>query len=325
MNRWRHSFILSSVTALGLYGLFILFSDYQVTLDAVTRLGWEGWTSILILSLLNYLLRFGRWQIYLRHLDHRIPSCLHLAYYCAGFALTTTPGKAGEAIRSFYLKPHAVSYGDSLAALFAERFVDLLAMVLLATLIVTYFPSYGWLIAITSVLLILLIVPITQSRRLSHFIKARHKRHISRFDGILERLAGLLRSSAVLLGWRQLYWGLAIGIVAWGAEGLGFFIVLATLDIDVSMMQAVSIYAIGILAGALSFIPGGIGSTETVMSLLLMAMGAELATAVAATLICRIATLWFAVAIGFLALIGLEIHGYSLGRMPFTHSDTDLK
>jgi uncharacterized protein (TIRG00374 family) len=247
-----------------------------------------------------------------------------LAYYFAGFALTTTPGKAGEAIRSFYLKPHAVSYNDSLAALFAERFMDLLAMALLATLIATHFPSYGWLIVITSVLLLLLIIPIVQSRRLSYFIEARGRHHASRINAILERLIGLLRSSAILLEWRQLYWGLAIGIVAWGAEGLGFFIILAALDIHIPMSQAISIYAISILAGALSFIPGGIGSTETVMSFLLVAMGADLATAVAATLICRIATLWFAVAIGFLTIVGLEAHGYTLARMPSTNSNTEL-
>jgi uncharacterized protein (TIRG00374 family) len=196
-------------------------------------------------------------------------------------------------------------------------------MVLLATLIATHFPSYGWLIAITSVLLLLLIIPIAQSHRLSDFMEMRGRHHASRLNTILERLASLLRSSAILLGWRQLYWGLAIGILAWGAEGVGFFIVLAALDIDIPMMQAISIYAIGILAGALSFIPGGIGSTETVMSLLLVAMGADLATAVAATLICRIATLWFAVAIGFIALVGLEAHGYSLARMSSTHANAE--
>ena len=63
-------------------------------------------------------------------------------------------------------------------------------------------------------------------------------------------------------------------------------------------MMAVSIYGIAVLVGALSFLPGGLGSTELVMGLLLVSLGVDKPVAVAATLICRIATLWFAVFIG---------------------------
>ena len=67
------------------------------------------------------------------------------------------------------------------------------------------------------------------------------------------------------------------------------------------------IYAISVLAGAVSFIPGGLGSTEAVMGLLLVLVGAEPATAIAATIICRLATLWFAVVIGVVVVGGIEI------------------
>lgn len=68
------------------------------------------------------------------------------------------------------------------------------------------------------------------------------------------------------------------------------------------MMTGVGIYAIAVLAGALSFLPGGLGGTEAVMGVLLVAFGADGATAVAITLLCRLATLWFAVALGGLAV-----------------------
>lgn len=55
------------------------------------------------------------------------------------------------------------------------------------------------------------------------------------------------------------------------------------------------------LAGALSFMPGGIGGAEGVMVALLMTQ-APAADAVAATVLIRLTTLWFAVAIGALAL-----------------------
>ena len=54
--------------------------------------------------------------------------------YIGGFSLTLAPAKAGEAIRSFYLKSHGVSYGDSLAAFLMERIMDVLAVLLIAGL-----------------------------------------------------------------------------------------------------------------------------------------------------------------------------------------------
>lgn len=56
------------------------------------------------------------------------------------------------------------------------------------------------------------------------------------------------------------------------------------------------------LAGALSFLPGGLGETGAVMGVLLVTFGANGAAAVAITLLCRIATLWFAVALGGVAV-----------------------
>jgi glycosyltransferase 2 family protein len=71
--------------------------------------------------------------------------------------------------------------------------------------------------------------------------------------------------------------------------------------------QAMGIYAVSLLAGALSFVPGGIGTTEGVMALLLAGLGAGAATLVAAPLISRLTTLWFAVALGLLAAARLGL------------------
>jgi len=76
----------------------------------------------------------------------------------------------------------------------------------------------------------------------------------------------------------------------------------------------VGIYSVSVLAGALSFIPGGLGSTEAVMVLLLTLVGVNTPAAIAATLICRLATLWFAVIIGGAVLAALEFNTNAAGR-----------
>ena len=63
------------------------------------------------------------------------------------------------------------------------------------------------------------------------------------------------------------------------------------------------------LAYRVSFVPGGLGGTELVMGSLLIVAGVDAPVAVSAVIICRLATLWFAVAIGLVAVVGIEIGG----------------
>ena len=106
-----------------------------------------------------------------------------------------------------------------------------------------------------------------------------------------------------------------MSLIAWCAEGLAFYYILVLLEIVVTPWLGIGIYAISILVGAISFIPGGLGSTEAVMGLLLIVIGASQADAVTATVICRMTTLWFAVGIGFIVLIWLEISGSYLSKI----------
>ena len=70
-----------------------------------------------------------------------------------------------------------------------------------------------------------------------------------------------------------------------------------------SALACVFIYAISTIAGAISMLPGGLGSTELGMSLLLRKLvGASVGQATAATFLIRIITLWFAVVLGAIVL-----------------------
>ena len=307
--RLMRPLLLSVVAGLTLYVGAMILGDAGAVSGAAGRLGLFGWMAVLGLSTLNYLVRFARWHWYLGRLGERIAAGRHLAYYLAGFAFATTPGKAGEAIRSLYLQRHAVSFSHSLSALFVERVLDLTAIMLLALSAAWAFAGARWPVAVCGLLVLGLLAlvrcPLT-ARVLDHW-----RDHAGALFG---HLAELLRASSLLLRARLLYGGLALGLLAWGAEGLGFWLILDRLGADVSPLTATGIYAAGILAGALSFIPGGLGSTEAVMVLLLGLAGVGTSEAVAATLICRIATLWFAVAVGLALVASLEATGLGVTR-----------
>jgi uncharacterized protein (TIRG00374 family) len=91
-------------------------------------------------------------------------------------------------------------------------------------------------------------------------------------------------------------------VLAWGAESMAFCLMLSWLGVDVPLTYGIFVYAVAMLAGALSFMPGGLGGTEGVMVLLLLWKGVAPAEAVAATVMIRMTTLWFAVVLGVVAL-----------------------
>ena len=75
------------------------------------------------------------------------------------------------------------------------------------------------------------------------------------------------------------------------------------LRLDLSLADTIAVFSLGSLAGALSFLPGGRGVAETSMTGLIRVLGdVPKAAAAAATVLIRLATLWFAVALGLVAL-----------------------
>ncbi|HET8701500.1 MAG TPA: lysylphosphatidylglycerol synthase transmembrane domain-containing protein, partial [Nitrococcus sp.] len=283
---------------------------------AAARVNGFSWLLILSLSLLNYGLRFLRWDGYLRHLGNRLAISRHLIIYLAGFALTTTPGKTGEAIRALYLKPLGVGYERSIAVLYTERLVDLISIALLAMLLVELpAPGYRWGAVIASIIAVALLL-LQRAPVLKALIRMIAYLPISQLRRALQGALDCLAQATALLHFRLLLLGIGVGLISWGAEAIAFYHVAHVLNIPINPMVAIGIYATAILAGALSFLPGGLGSTEAVMVSLLLLAGASLPAAVATTTVVRIATLWFAVVLGVTALIATEAsrRRYSLGN-----------
>jgi glycosyltransferase 2 family protein len=307
----RRIFIAVALVVAIVYVVVALATDAEQLKVALVQLGISGCILVLGLSAANYVLRFLRWQYYLGRLGRVLPTGPHLAYYLAGFAFTVSPGKAGEAVRSLYLRDHGVTYTESIAALFVERLLDLCTMVLLASLIVvdheTYRPLLGGVLALALIAVITVCQPIVP-----RWLDSYGTRTAGRVSKIAAVFANLLRSSRTLLHPRPLSFGMIIGLLSWGAEGIGFYIICHTLHIVVSPSTATGIYAIAALAGsAVFFLPAGIGGMEIVMTTLLVEQGATLRVAIIATLLCRLATLWFAVMLGIASALGIEFFKHS--------------
>lgn len=303
LSGWRYRALVASivVAALGYLGVS-MWSGIDDVFLALRRVGWAGLLIMLILSSVNYGLRFVRWQQYLGAMGYRVPWLPSGRIYLAGFALTTTPGKAGEALRSVFLKRWGMPYTHSLAAFVSERLSDLAAIVLLALFGLSLYPQMVGIVVVggAGVLggLLVLARP-APGKWLASWGRGRSGRGHS----LAMHLSKLLDEARSCHGPRLIVFATVLSGVAWAAEAMAFYWMLGWLGVEVPMAFAVFVYAVAMLAGALSFLPGGLGGTEAVMVGMLLWKGVSMPEAIAATVLIRLTTLWFAVVLGVIALV----------------------
>lgn len=303
LEGWRlRALIFSIVAATGGYLAFSLWGGWKDVIAAFVQIGLGGTLIALSLSLVNYGLRFIRWQMYLSQLGHSVAWLPSLRIYLSGFALTTTPGKAGETFRGVLLKQRGVPYPSAFAAFISERLSDLVAIVLLTLVGLAQYPQ-ARSIVFAGVLGIVVVLACLSSKtllnRLHHWARSRTGKLMALIAHSTQMLNDARRChSPGVLGVATV-----ISVIAWGAEALAFYWMLGWLGADISLSFAVFVYALSMLAGALSFLPGGLGSAEAVMVSLLILKGMTMPAAIAATVFIRLATLWFAVVIGLVALM----------------------
>ncbi len=262
---------------------------------------------VLALSLVNYTLRWIRWDLYLRTLGVRLALRDSLGTLLVGFVLSVTPGKAGELGKAWLVRRLGGGPAlHSVPAVVGERLTDILGVVLLAGFGGLVLPHGGWL-AVAAIALTVAVALLAGWRRASRGVLALSARipGIRRHVPALEELSERLRT---LLSPRLLSTGVALSAAAWGAEAMGFLLVVRGHHAgggSFGPLAALFDYAAATLAGALSMLPGGLLASEGSLVALLDAQGLSAAAAASATLVTRAATLWFAVALGLVALPGV--------------------
>ena len=307
MQNLKGKLALSLIFALLVFVALTFYADAPRLFAAFAKFDWRFLPLALATTLANYLLRFARWHYYLDVIGAKnVPRRDSLMIFLSGFSLTMTPGKLGEVLKSFLLKSRCgtpVSYSASIV--FAERLTDVLGVVILAAVGLVFYPlglsALGIVLVVTA-----LFVLVAQQRALAERLLDLFARlpFIGRFANLARNL---YESAYLMLRAKPLLIAIALATVAWFGECLTFFIVLLGIGLAPSvllLLQATFIYAAASLFGAVSMLPGGLGATEGGITLLLQQIvGLAREEAVAAALIVRLCTLWFAVLLGVIALL----------------------
>lgn len=308
MKKYRFLIYTIIATLLG-YGLWMELQDIPASAisEVVARVGWPLILGICLLSIVNYTLRYVRWYWLLGQLGERMTVIDGALCYLAGFALTTTPGKAGETIRCLYFKRrHQVSHPHTLAALLAERASDAFSGLVLAFAVLYTFDSYRYIGVAVFLLMFAIIIFINQPSLVLRITALLQRINLDFFRRFVDGIPHFIQHSSSLFAPGILFPSIGIGLVSWSAEAIAFAWLIQAMGHDISTLLLMSIFAVSMIGGAISFLPGGVGAAEGIMAGLLILVGLSGAEALAATLICRLTTLWFAVIIGVGALTWLE-------------------
>ena len=293
---------LLPVVALALlgYGLLGIWSQGDQLLPLLRSL-WPQITLELLLVLLGYAIRYGRWRLLLKAVNQHPPIAADARIWMGSYAFTATPGKSGEAVRSLLLKQECgVPVPPTLMALVVERLTDGTAVLLL--LAINLPLLLRWQVP--------LVVPISigVGALLAGWLVLRSPWARAQLKSSAKRLLPRKLASAGgdgLLALRQLLQPVLllqatlIGAVAWSLEGVSLWLLLRGMGIEaVSIGGATIAHTAAGLIGALTLLPGGLGSTEAGTVGLLALQGVGVAAATPATLLIRLMTLWFATALG---------------------------
>jgi glycosyltransferase 2 family protein len=285
-----------------LYAAVVLYTGYQQLARSLQGFEGTAFIAALGLSSFNYLLRFFKWEFYLKWLGITgIGKLDSLLIFLSGFVLTVTPGKIGEVFKSAVLaRTHGIAAERTAPIIVAERLTDVIAVVLLILWGSAQFDGgLVWALCGTAAVAVGL-VAILWSAPVQFVFRRLEEGAVRGFMPKLRRAYEQLQRLATP---RALFVPTFLSLLGWGCEGVALWLLLRGFHANVGCAQATFFYATATLAGALIPVPGGLGVAEALIQQQLVRVAqVEHGAATASMLMIRFATLWWAVAVGFVAL-----------------------
>jgi glycosyltransferase 2 family protein len=258
------------------------------------------------ISILSLGLRVLKWKI-LVDVDYKTLIPIQLF----GMTLSNfTPGKVGEPAKTLILRASTgTPVSKSLPTVIWERVLDIIVLLLLSSLflqsatLTTDVLNFSYIgIGIFLAILVLAVSVLL------------HK-------GVGEKLFSLLRKLPLLkkinedfidsfysnnFKKRKLIFSFIVTLGAWVLDSAILYLMLLSLGFEISILVLAGVIAISTIIGVASALPGGLGTSEAISSLLLISLGVPNVEAVAAVFLFRALSLWFGSFTGGLSFIYLS-------------------
>jgi uncharacterized protein (TIRG00374 family) len=314
ISTWKLvGFLIFSVVVFALVGWYGKIEDVVAALSIIP---WMWVLPLMMtLSFLNYVFRYFKWQYYLNRVDVNLSHSDSFSVFLAGFTLTATPGKIGEAVKGYFVQElDGTPVAKTMPIVVSERVTDLLAMVILAII--------GFALGINAGDQLFTVALLGGTALIGAFILGNstfYQKILVRMTsfGPLKRFqdsCDIIESTMTrTLSPRPMLLSTAISIPGWFMECLELWLLLSilsgaglpslTLASLGLLLSATFVHSTASIIGAVTMSPGGVGTYElTSVALIVFLLGLGQTLASAATILIRLVTLWFSVIVGFVAL-----------------------
>lgn len=287
------------------YAAWLLLADFPAIVRSLQGVPATAVLLALFYASLNYALRWLRWELYLRRLGLVVPKTESAVVFVAGFAMTVTPAKMGEILKSLLLKnSRDIAVATTAPIVVAERVTDLGGLVALAAIGCLAFDA-GMPMAIGGGILVLMLWLVCSVRPVGRLL-VRGAGRLPVLHRVTDRLHAAYDALHRLSGVGTMLQATLLSTLAWFTHCVCLWHCAAVIAPDrIDLLASCVAYAVPLLGGTLLLIPGGLGATEASMTGLLVVLSAQpLGTAAAAAiaLLVRLVTFWWAIGIGLAAL-----------------------
>ena len=304
--KFYRNFLLAVVSMVVLYIVFLIVSDFNVIHEKIFDFKTDYLPIILLLAPLSWIIVFFRWHLLLKNSNIIIPKKENFKIYMAGFAMSVTPGKVGELIKSQFLKSkYGVSRKNTLPIIISEYFYHMVGVLAVSILGVYYFEFSLYVIILTSALIITTLTIISSETFFKKFLNLISKRNF------LKKYVSPISDSHIILkkSTRGKIFIISSGlsIAFWLTEVLIVYFVFLSFNIlNFEFFKIAAIYTTSLILGMLSFLPMGVGVVEGSLAGFLNYEGIDISIALTLVILIRIFTRWYGVIVGliFMKLIG---------------------
>ncbi len=302
MSRLKKNIVFYIIFSAVVYLILSVYADFNSLYNSLLKFNWTLIPILLFISLINFYTKFLKWDYYVNLLNIGLGKLDSLGIFLSSLALSLTPGKIGDFIKSYWVNQlNGYPVRKSAPIIFAERVTDFLSLVFLALVGALVFNHEVILVVITG--MFFFGVTFLVSRKNLSLKLIDKLENIKLLKNYVVKLRDVYLSSFVLLKPVPLTKMFFLSLISWLVECFGFYIILSNFDKEISIFLSIFIYSFSMIVGAISMLPAGLGITEGSLTLMIIEQGFTKDNAVAVTLLIRLITLWFSILVGVISLM----------------------
>ena len=298
--KFDNRFYLIVVGTIILYISFLIVSDLNTIYDKILEMKIEFLHYVLFLAPLSWIVVFLRWHLLLKNSDIIIPKKENFKIYMSGFAMSATPGKVGELIKTQMLhSKYGIPRKNTAPIIISEQFYNIFGILIVSILGLFYFDFSIYVVFVTGCILFCTFLLLSSEKLFRKFTTLISKiKFFQKFVPSLSDSYLILQKST---RGKIFVTSSALSVIFWMLESLIAFFVLFSFDIkNFEFLQLAATYTTSIIIGVASFLPMGIGVVEGSLAGFFSYQGIELSLALTLVIFIRIFTRWYGVITGFI-------------------------